>query len=118
MHEKEQKIHGQERKIEEKERELHGIRLDNEAVCLKTFFSLLLVRSGFFTADAFLLLSSSTSTGLGQRGSFNGTRQRTPELQVVFDSWAFHTCILAVNYRISAIYKLIKSCPRKYSIFT
>lgn len=37
LREKEQRILELERKLEDKERELHAIRLDNEAVCLETF---------------------------------------------------------------------------------
>ena len=33
LHEKEQTIHELERRMEEKDRELHAIKLDNEAVC-------------------------------------------------------------------------------------
>lgn len=33
LHEREQMIHQLERKMEEKDRELHAIKLDNEAVC-------------------------------------------------------------------------------------
>ena len=37
LREKEQRILEVERKMEDKERELHAIRLDNEAVCFATF---------------------------------------------------------------------------------
>ena len=38
MHEKEENIRELERKIEEKDRELHAIRLDNEAVSLTIIY--------------------------------------------------------------------------------
>lgn len=43
MHEKDQKIRDLERKMEDKERELHAIRLDNEAVSLTIYYAFLLL---------------------------------------------------------------------------
>lgn len=64
--------------MEEKERELHAIRLDNEAVSLRFYYV-------FSDPDVYFvdLNHLICFAGLGQRGSIEGTKQRAPELQVL-----------------------------------
>ena len=81
-------IHELERRIEDKDRELQSITLDNEAVCCFFFPHAWFACIRMFLNDLFFssltLLFYNFFTGLGQGWSSAGKRKRISNLQVTF----------------------------------
>ena len=82
--EREQTIHELERKMEEKERELHAVRLDNDAVSLRSFMSVFLVVNTLAFLE--VVCSNLCLLGMGKGRPAKGARSRISNLSVRLSS--------------------------------